>query len=171
MEENKDAITSGEIKGETLKGELLDTTNQNRDWALQYFAGMANKFGLNFTLTIQVGGLFVVGTLISGREYFDRLASIMKKTFEAFPDAVVALEQDLLTISEPYNFDPDAPAQPKDFQPEYIHLKDALIYMPSGLASERSENVSLIWRGKLESVDGFVMPQAIPKQGLTEEPK
>ena len=114
------------------------------DPLLRLFAGQAERKGLELEITLQMGGLLVSGLLTSAARYSEEL------------DAQIS---DGLAIIDPAFKPDDLPAadQPTDLSAargsEFIHVRDACI------SSLRVGPVihAPVWRGRLASVDGFVL--------------
>jgi len=100
-----------------------------------------NNFSYSFGVTLVVGGGVISGTLISAKTYFEEFA----ETFSgAWPGGSDVLRDGLAGWGQE-----DA----ADLHPEFIHLKDARYV--SGPEFAPSSGAGILWRGNIESVNGF----------------
>jgi hypothetical protein len=119
------------------------------DWLLRMFVNNANAVGGDFlSITLNVGGLIVSGTLVGASDYYKGISRIFSTEERPKEGTWAAL---LLKQAETAKFDPktDGVITPANF----IHLRDARLHTNGqrGLPS----NEGVWWRGRLDSVDGF----------------
>lgn len=142
------------------EAESIKTGNENpaslpsyeTDWFLQNLVRFANEWGLEMSITLQVGGMLVSGTLISGKRYFDEFATLFASGFkndnqelgESFHKLISSYKQIYeVTPEESENSPP----------PAYIHLRNTLFFQPGQQVFPTSGQ--LLWRGRIAEVGGF----------------
>ena len=142
MTENDKKPTQAEIE-QKIHG-------QSVDWYLLHLVSLANENGLEFGLTLTVGGSIVSGTLISGKKYFETFASDLSSAWPGDEDAKEIIRSSFAGWSAIYNRkkedDDDRPP------PQYIHLSNARVHTPQG---SLPTNTGVLWRGKINAVSGF----------------
>jgi hypothetical protein len=118
--------------------------------------------GLKLPIIVSVGGATIQGTLISEREYFERLSDLVQAES---PDVVEQAEdlremlRGLPRIADESTMRKlDEGADPEEMRRAreemaliYIHLKDTRIMLSDG----DFMGLSAPWRGKRSAVDGF----------------
>lgn len=121
--------------------------NARKDWFLTEMVDIGNSANVaSFELTLQVSGLLISGTLISGAMYFNELKGVLSAGQEDpgwIADWLDARAKDVLI--DPENV--------KQVTPNYIHLRDARFFSPNG--GPLPNNHGVLWRGRLRSIDGF----------------
>ena len=121
------------------------------DWFLQNLV----LDGLELPVTLQMHGLLVYGTLVSGRDYFEGLASEL--TSDLSPEGVQAITNLLEPYIEFYQGreieDSKEEADPP--LPAFIHLRDAKFFNTAGRPIPGNRGVW--WRGRISEVDGFML--------------
>ena len=144
------------------------TTPPRQDWLLRGLIALvqgSEKEGVKMSIpvTLNVGGFLVSGSVISGGEYFEEFSEIVgyglsnsfdeeskegiTATFRTLGDVYEPKEQTLEEIirRESYNF---------------VHLRDARFMHPGG--DPIPLNMGMLWRTKLEAVDGFTLGALVP---------
>jgi hypothetical protein len=114
------------------------------DPLLRLFTHRANKKGLELEITLEVGGLLISGYLTGVAKYCEKLEAQMSEGLARIDPTFNA---DEVSDEEPATALPMANAE------DFIHLRDAWI---SGLRSEPAIQAP-VWRGRLSSVDAFVL--------------
>ena len=127
----------------------------DKDWFLQRLVNIVNSGGVDFGITLNVGGFLVSGNLIGGKEYFegcsadfasalvsDESAEIAKKTIVEF----IASTGDIYTSDKDEN---------RQIPPSYVHLKNAKFYNTNG--NPIPSNRGVWWRGRISEVSGFAL--------------
>lgn len=114
------------------------------DWFLQSLSNLTNTAGITFSITLSINGQTISGTLIGGKEYFEKFAESFSTAWPL--DNKEEIEKSFSKPAELY--------QIKDGKDElsttdYIHLKDAQIQSGNNICH------SNLWRGKVSSVCGF----------------
>jgi hypothetical protein len=134
------------------------------DWFLQDLVNMANKWGLEIGITLNIGGSLISGIIISGDKYFKEFALLFRSGFSnpKFENVGEKLEAYIFEYSKIYAFQEETEKNEKGKKesednkqkgPSFIHLSNARIYSHSG--EPIPKNNSVLWRGKISSVDGF----------------
>ena len=125
------------------------------DCFLQSLVEIVNDESANIPITLSVGGLLISGDMIGGKTYFDEFALQFKDGFrDISSETASTIEVTFKRLGDVYDTiqkeSQGSGAMPK---PYIIHLKDAQIYQ-SGAGPPPSEK-GVLWRGRLEAVDGF----------------
>jgi hypothetical protein len=115
---------------------------------LQFFVGIANKGdNVELNITLHVSGFLVSGTLVSRRKYLDGFIADFTRGMDE-PTAAEVRER-LLELTAPTEQDmPPLPA-------EFIHLRDARFFHPSGEPIPKNQPVW--WRGRLSAIAAFTL--------------
>ena len=121
------------------------------DWFLQHFVKLANnpEYSVEVSITLNVGGVLVYGTLIGGKTYFSAIGDLLSKANTNMPDVSNQWKSisDFGSIYQP-NPEDEQPAA----TPEYIHLKNAKTIVGD---SHLSAGPGGWWRGRVAEVSGF----------------
>lgn len=125
-----------------------------RDELLESWVNMAELGTLgNLGVTLQMSGMLVCGTVIGGREYLRMLGEAMRGSTQR-TDWGQAIYERLLEVSEDRQKKIEEQAGKDDREPhDFIHLRDARFFMGDG----RPVTQASIWRGRLTSVDAWVL--------------
>lgn len=124
------------------------------DWFLANQIWFADAFNVEQGVTLNVGGVLVSGTLISGRTYFREIAETIRNatrgTHSEEFGQILGRNHEMFNeiFPERGEHDETYPQRPTS----YIHLRDARIIGSNGYMIG---NNAVLWRGKLSSVDGF----------------
>lgn len=123
------------------------------DWLLQELVSGVNRYPearVNLTL-FTVSGM-LSGTLIGAEEYFQIFAENYCRGFEA-DSTTEDIRNYYASLGRPEpKADTDEPID--EAPPQYIHLKDAKHFSPSGVIPN---NEGLLWRGTIASISGFTL--------------
>lgn len=138
-----------------VETQARNTMSRPVDCLLQSLVEIVNSESANIPITLSIGGLLISGDMIGGKIYFNEFARQFKDGFrDISSETASTIEETFKRLGDVY--DPiqkesqGSAAMPK---PYMIHLKDAQIYQ-SGASLPPSEK-RVLWRGRLESVDGF----------------
>jgi hypothetical protein len=160
---------SEELEKNELEANDSESSSYLRsDWLLQNLVWKANYFGLEAGITLNVGGLIISGVLISGNRYYDEVVKQFKAGFSKEYQEIGEVLGDLIKKNaEPFpdfwaKFDPSKESKSEiDFsnvpyasEMQHIHLRDVKYLAASGGQLQLGANQ--LWRGKIDSVDGFV---------------
>jgi hypothetical protein len=125
----------------------ISTKAADVDYFLQMEVDEANSsLDPYMGITLQVHGLVISGTLISGDRYFNTLASKIKEEGEAADSARKFYRE----LGDRYRESRDPENPFKLDPPSFIHLEDASIVSVPGMSQLKS-----LWRGRISSVDGW----------------
>lgn len=105
-----------------------------------------NNPGICIGITLTVGGTLISGELISGKEYFDNLATLLHRDDQVEDSIRNVLSEEMKWMSNRYS-------TPDINKTVYIHLKDAQHY--SGVTPVPTRGG--YWRGRLCDVSGFTI--------------
>lgn len=119
------------------------------DWLLAQLVNMCNQYdGVTFEITLNIGGMLVSGKLIGGKQYFEEFANMFSKG--GLPEIGNAFREGKKL------YDTEEKYEHKELpQPQYIHLSDTQLFHPAGKPIPTNQKV--LWRGRLDAVDGFIM--------------
>jgi len=127
--------------------EKADPSYPDADWLLQALVGLAEN-GLEFAVTLNVGGFLVSGLVAGGNSYFKRVGAEFANVLPE--DAQGTAAEFFAPMVELYDNPEKDPAAPPR---ALIHLKNASFFNTHG--APLPNNRSVWWRGKLSAVDGF----------------
>lgn len=141
--------TDNESKPE--KNEEADHRTNN-DWFLQQLIRFVNADDMSFSLTLQVGGLIVSGTVISGNKYFQEFSdqfctAIVNDEIRDDFRKYFSMNQDIYKGDRENNDNVPLPS--------FIHVRNARFYHPGG--DPLPSNGGILWRGRIAEVDGFFL--------------
>lgn len=135
-------------------GEPTATEGLPADWFLQSLVSLINhRPHLRLDVVLQVRGLEVSGTIVSGTAYFERFA-------RAFPDALALTDQaqrqtaydSIAMHAARYGLrNADDSVDP----PEYVHLIEAQVVSCRPRGNVDARIAVPLWRGRIDAVDGF----------------
>lgn len=120
------------------------------DWFLRELVSFVNDFGIEISVTLQVGGVQVTGMMISGEKYFKLTAD---EFGGAFSNSVLGDKFKCLIngYADSVSSKPDEQERPA---PSYIHLSNAHLYSPGGEIPAK-QGKPILWRARISAVDGF----------------
>ena len=129
------------------------------DWFLAMLVDLANDRGLGLGVTLQVGGFLVTGSLVSGKDYFEGLASVIAS---AIPDeqAAKVVRDSFAHLGDIYDADKIADSESR--KTVFIHLKGARFVVPGHRPIP--DETGVWWRGRLSEVTGF-LPGTLSDRG------
>jgi hypothetical protein len=145
---------------------------EQSDWWLAFLVGFVNRTPLSFTITLNVSGLLVSGTVVGGKEYFEGVAEVVSQGFPTEENLQGLIRQLIAAPAEIYvthdksgskssttdEQQPaavDASAEDDEQSPGFIHLKDARFWSPAG-PLPFSQQRGIWWRGRIQAIDGFI---------------
>jgi hypothetical protein len=113
-----------------------------QDWFLESLVNIANETEVGVGVTLLVGGTVVTGTLASGKQYFEGLASMKFEGNREIGDVLRQVFADAGQALPPAG----------EEAPQYVHLRDARVVTTAGTLPT---NEGMWWRGQLSEVDAF----------------
>lgn len=122
------------------------------DAFLQFLVNLVNNGSQieSIGVTLQMGGMLVSGSIISGAEYFDSFATNFTSSLDTLDtDTRKTVRASLAELGDVFRV-----PQPADPLPNYIHLADALFFTADGTPIAGQPT---LWRGRTSSVDGFIL--------------
>lgn len=122
------------------------------DAFLQFLVNLVNNGSQieSIGVTLQMGGMLVSGSIISGAEYFDSFAANFTSSLDTLdPDTRKTVRTSLEELGDVFRL-----PQPVDPLPNYIHLADALFFTADGTPVAGQPT---LWRGRTSAVDGFIL--------------
>lgn len=126
-----------------------------QDILLELLISRVERSSMRFSVILSVGGTIVEGDVVSEREYFEEVASLIKsvnpdtqETFASVPDLMDHVAMRGLDEGR----DPEITREFREnVSNSYVHLKNSVLWVEG---EQRNMSGSL-WRGKLDAVDGF----------------
>lgn len=144
---------------ETTESPSLFDQPEGSDWFLVFLISYADNYGIEQGIALTVGGSLITGTLISGRTYFEEIAKALErgkcqsKNGDDSADLLKTMAESYGQFSQFYpklELTEEHPVR----QMRYVHLRNARVVSPTGHISPSD---SVLWRGKLANVDGFML--------------
>lgn len=124
------------------------------DWFLQALVRLANNAELEIGITLQVSGMLVSGTLISGKKYFEESGNQFSESFKDNADISDAFQRLFSAYKDFYNVPPEQDSNLPP--PNYIHLRNAKFYQP-GQHGGFPIKQGILWRGRIAEVGGLIL--------------
>jgi hypothetical protein len=129
----------------------------DQDIFLEFLITIISRADLGLSITLNVGGALISGTLIEGPAYFKGIGEEVRQVAGDIPKTLArGIEQFGAMI---YGYTNSSKGSDEDYTPtpriEYIHLANARFFSPSG--ESLPSNRGVFWRGRLSSVDGFCL--------------
>jgi hypothetical protein len=134
------------------------------DWFLQSLVLRAN-LGTSLAIVLNVGGLIIVGDLVSEKNYLDEVATPLEKRIDQAMLVAVeskfgeegrqVIEAHIRERDEADKQQQETAHEETDISryPQFIHLKNARFHHHN--VKPIPVNQGVWWRGRLEAVDGF----------------
>ncbi|CUJ90071.1 gas vesicle accessory protein GvpU [Achromobacter xylosoxidans] len=122
------------------------------DVFLQFLVNLVNNGGQlkSIGVTLQMSGMLVSGSIVSGAEYFDRFAETFSDSLSDMDtQARQSVRTSLAELGDVFRL-----PQPAEPLPNYIHLVDALFFTADGTPIAGQPT---LWRGRSSAVDGFIL--------------
>jgi hypothetical protein len=129
------------------------------DPVLRLLVHQANKDGLSFGITLAVGGFLVSGRLVGYKEFLDEQAKLLRRQGSEAIEVLAGIFDrvaEVLTTNEQQ----EEESEDNSPLPYLIHLSNARFYVPGAERIPSGEGV--LWRGRLEAVDGFMVGELGP---------
>lgn len=120
------------------------STDTAKDGLLELLVQAANQHDFSLDITLNVNGAVITGTLISAKEYFTELSGM----FEDGDEVAQALSEQLEQAGQAAESDDRSEAS-------FIHMKETKVYC--GDSKPTPSKGDILWRGKLNEVDGFFL--------------
>lgn len=120
------------------------------DWFLQFLVNVANRSSMEVGITLQVSGMLVSGSLVSGKEYFEGFGTIFSSAFSD-PELAASIKKSVSSQGDIYADDDDEGGDQS--LPQFIHLKNARFFNTAGRPIPG--NCGVWWRGRICEVGGF----------------
>jgi hypothetical protein len=138
-----------------VEAQSRNTMSRPVDCFLQALVSIVNDESASIPITLSVGGLLISGAMIGGKTYFDEFARQFKDGFRNVrSETASTIEEAFKRLGDVYDpIQKESQGSDPIPKPHLVHLRDAQIY-PSGASPAPSEK-GVLWRGRLESVDGF----------------
>lgn len=123
--------------------------NMKQDWYLEHLVKLAN-LGVEIGITLSVKGTIISGKMIPNYRYFE----ILSEQFQTVGGELgKSLSEGSDIYAKEFKQDTEQDTALEDFQVGYIHLSGAKYFATNGGFPESG----LLWRGKIEEVDGFTI--------------
>jgi hypothetical protein len=113
---------------------------------------------MEIPVTLSVGGFIVSGLVISGGEYFEEFSEIVRygltENFdEESKQNIATTFRNLGNVYEPREETLEGVIERESYN--FVHLRDTRFLHPGG--DPVPTNTGMLWRTKLEAVDGFTL--------------
>ena len=132
----------------------------HQDILLGLLISRVERSGMRFSVILSVGGTIIEGDVVSEREYFEEVASLIRSddpdTQETFANIPNLMDQVAMRGLD-QGRDPEIVQEFREnVANSYVHLKNSVLWLEG-----EDRNISgTLWRGKLEAVDGFWLGSA-----------
>jgi hypothetical protein len=148
-------IISEKRRYNMAEAQLQNTISGTVDWFLQSLVSIVNEESANIPITLSVGGLLISVEMIGGKTYFNEFARQFKDGFRDISSKTAAsIEESFKRLGDVYDpIQKESQGNAPRPNPHLVHLRDAQIYDSGGSPSPTEKGV--LWRGRLEAVDGF----------------
>jgi hypothetical protein len=149
---------------EMMEAQSENTISRTVDWFLQSLVSIVNDEyeSAGIPITLSVGGLLISGEMIGGKTYFNEFACQFKDGFKGISSETAAtIEVAFKRLGDVYD-----PVQKESRgnayipKPHLVHLRNVQMYHAGGPALLSEKGV--LWRGRLEAVDGFSLGKLSP---------
>jgi hypothetical protein len=145
-----------------MEAQSQNTISRTVDWFLQALVSIVNDESASIPITLSVGGLLISGEMIGGRTYFDEFARQFKEGFKGISSETAAtIEESFKRLGDVYDpIQEESRGNAYIPKPHLVHLRNVQMYHAGGppLLSEKG----VLWRGRLEAVDGFSLGKLSP---------
>lgn len=138
-----------------VEAQSRNTISRSVDCFLQSLVSIVNDESASIPITLSVGGLLISGDMIGGKAYFNEFARQFKDGFrDISSETASTIEKAFKRLGDVYDpIQKESQGSAPIPTPHLVHLIDAHIYL-SGASPAPSEK-GVVWRGRLEAVDGF----------------
>jgi hypothetical protein len=140
------------MKEETTDSAATAVPTAQHDWFIQSLVNIANVSALSFGVTLQVSGLLVSGTLVSGKAYFAAIGQQVVQGCSQNAEVAEQMRKMFATFESAY---PNDAGQGERPLPQFVHLQNARFYSTDGAPVPGNEGVW--WRGRISEVSGIVI--------------
>lgn len=127
------------------------------DWFLQHLVSHVNDKPVELPITLQVGGMFVSGQLVSDARYFEGIAGDSAHGLAAHPEIAESVRKSFIAVGPAIQRTDSNNAAPGP-APHFLHLQNARFSGASAMHTDQAEGIW--WRGRVSEVDGFSLGQA-----------
>jgi hypothetical protein len=111
------------------------------------------------TVTLNVNGVIITGTMIGMKPYYDGIAEKLIETIRSPSEEInIVVKKDLEKIFEDLKQPPSLEELEKGYDFEFIYLKNAQFHTGGDFLPHEGT----YWIGKIESVDGFILGSFAP---------
>lgn len=124
--------------------------HEPQDWFLASLVRSVNaQPTMEVAITLNVAGLLVSGSLVSGRQFFDGIAAALEASASPDQAGIATISESFRQVGDIYNYADDQPAV------THIHLKNARFYPSTD--GPLPDQDGIWWRGRLSEVGGFCL--------------
>jgi hypothetical protein len=133
------------------------------DWELEHWVLLANKYGIEAGVTLQMGGFLITGMITSGKRFMESAGREISKELESSgsPELAKTFREIYREKAKIYSKDEYRPEE-EELEEEraaeeklplaFIHLRQAFIFFNFMM----NQYVEVpCWRGRLDRVDAF----------------
>lgn len=104
-------------------------------------------------ITLQVSGMLVSGTLISGGKYFEEFAAQFAGGFKNNIELSESFHKLISSYKKVYDVAPEE--ESASSPPNFVHLRNAQFYQPGQTPLPAKQGV--LWRGRVAEIGGFAL--------------
>jgi hypothetical protein len=145
----KDQASQRSTSNEPIKFNLRP---DEPDYVLQALVDLINSSEISFGISLTVGGFLISGNLISGKKYFDGVASEMASAYKDHAGASDAMKTYFSNFGKIYDNYSDEKSRNL---PVFIHLSEAKFFHNAGAPFPGNRGV--FWRGRVSCVSSFIL--------------
>jgi hypothetical protein len=144
----------GEPDADSNADSMFSEYAAGTDWFLQQIVRFANEWTMEIGITLQVGGMLVSGTVISGEKYFETFAKSFAAGFVNDLETGKAMGEFIAQYKALYEKQADGSKAPNLAHPaQFIHLRNAQYWHQAGNPIPGKQGT--LWRGRIAEVGGF----------------
>lgn len=124
-----------------------EDVDEDKDGFLQFLVNRVNGTTVEIAITLQVSGLLVSGTLVTGDKYFEHFGEEIAVAKADDKENAESHGAVFAKLGEQYNGE--------GTREKYIHLKNAKFHSPG--ANPVPTNSEVWWRGRISEVSAFFL--------------
>lgn len=158
-------------RASTAKRDDPPPSARPRDPSLDALVEMPNRLGRGLDIALFVHGATVAGELISERQYFDEQEALVQRLLTAEHLDLPEPEGGATHAAPAAGARPTPPGgvgrrkadAPDDVgEPTFVHLRHARLVVPGGSSAELGRSGGVLWRGRVDAVDGYAILDTTP---------
>lgn len=123
------------------------------DAVVLMFLSLVDEEGVEVTVTLNVNGVVVSGSLIGAKDYYEGITEASKELQDLTLSKIIAKKFTDLKEAYSKQRQEEDEEEDKENSPTFIHLKNATYFGKDG--QPITTNSGTWWRGRISSIDGF----------------